>query len=181
MWTDGSRFKIGITGDAVLDKSYFNYLRELSFKLFKKEPYKFTVHDGGLRFILQSKEAFNVFLDLGMKGGKKARTVVIPQKIVDMGWNYSKYTVRGIFDTDGTVFFSKKTYSNPIYPTVEICTYSNNLANQLAELLKMHGFRARKRGSQNRGFYVALYGNKMLEKWINEIGSSNERHINRLT
>lgn len=79
LWTDGSRFKIGITGDPKLDRTYS--------------------------------------------------------------------------ESDGTVFFSKKTYSSSTYPTIEICTYSVGLANQLTSMLVEQGFRARMRGSYNRGFY----------------------------
>ena len=83
-------------------------------------------------------------------------------------------------DTDGTLFFSKKTYKLPIYPTLEIRTYSRKLACQLAESLCQNGFRARLRGNEKGGYHVALYGPKMLEKWVKEIGFSNPRHINKL-
>lgn len=182
LWTDGSRYRIALTGDPKLDLSYFSYMRKLSYGLFSKEPYRFRVRYGGLRFILQSKDAFNVFLKLEISRGKKARNIIIPRAIMKKGWGYTKYVIRGIFDTDGTLFFSKKTYPKPIYPTLEICTYSRNLALQLSTVLKNRGFRVRLRGnlSRSKGYYVSLYGKEMLNKWINEIGFSNERHINKL-
>ncbi len=82
LWTDGSRYRIELTGDPILDRSYFNYLKGISYKLFAKEPYNFRVRYGGLRFRLQSHNAFVIFLRLGMKSGKKARTVGIPEKIL---------------------------------------------------------------------------------------------------
>jgi hypothetical protein len=180
LWTDGSRYRIELAGDPLLDRKYFDYLRKLSYTIFAKEPYAFRVRHSTIYFRLQSRSAFNVFLQLGMKNGRKARTIIIPKAIVNKGWKYLKYTIRGIFDTDGTVFYSKKTYKKAIYPTIEIRTYSRDLATQVSTLLNKNGFRARPRGNDRNGFHVALYGNAMLKKWIEEIGSSNERHINKV-
>jgi hypothetical protein len=68
----------------------------------------------------------------------------------------------------------------PVYPTIEIRTYSRNLASQITEILRQNGFRARPRGNEEKGFHVALYGCRMLDKWMKEIGFSNARHINKL-
>ncbi len=181
LWTDGSRYRVELTGDPKLDNSYFVYLSEVVYKLFKKSPYKLRVRQKGLRFRLQSKNAFCIITDLGIKSGRnKSRIVTIPEDIMKKGWKYSRWTLRGIIDTDGTIFFSKKTYSIPIYPTLEISTYSKNLATQITDLLNNNNFRAKLRGNSERGFTVGLYGFKMLERWIKEIGFSNERHINKL-
>lgn len=83
-------------------------------------------------------------------------------------------------DTDGTLFFSKKTYSCPIYPAIELRTYNEKLAKQLETLLLQNGFRARLRGKEKEGYHVALYGAEMLRRWINEIGFSNPRHANKI-
>lgn len=104
----------------------------------------------------------------------------IPMAILEKGWNYVKWTIRGIMDTDGTLFFSKKTYKLPVYPTLEIRTHSRTLASQITDVLLQNGFRARPRGNEKRGYHMALYGKKMLEKWIEEIGFSNPRHMNKL-
>jgi hypothetical protein len=95
-------------------------------------------------------------------------------------WELVKWTVRGIMDTDGTLFFSKKTYSEPIYPTIELRTCSKKLANQVEKLLSQQNFRARLRGNENEGFHVALYGTAMLRKWAVEIGFSNSKHANKV-
>lgn len=96
-------------------------------------------------------------------------------------WGLSKWTVRGIMDTDGTLFFSKKTYNEPIYPTIELRTCNRKLANQIEALLSKQAFRARLRGNENEGFHVALYGREMLKKWVDEIGFSNSKHANKVT
>jgi len=181
LWTDGSRYRIELTGDPRLDWEYYHYLLDKVFHLFGKRPYPLRIRRKGLRFRLQSKHAFQALTKLGIPVGEgKAHKVEIPKQILEKEWSYAKWTIRGIMDTDGTLFFSKKTYKLPIYPTLEIRTYSRNLASQITEILRQNGFRARPRGNEERGFHVALYGVKMLEKWIKEIGFSNSRHTNRL-
>jgi hypothetical protein len=83
-------------------------------------------------------------------------------------------------DTDGTIFFSKKTYAQPIYPTIELRTCSEKLAKQMQMLFTVNDFSARMRGNQKEGFHVALYGTKMLAKWMEVIGFSNPKHSNKI-
>jgi len=181
LWTDGSRYRIEITGDSALDRSYYVYLSQIAFGLFGKEPYAPRVRQRGLRLRLQSKYAFGTLTSLGLPVGRgKSRNVAIPDRILRKGWDYAKWTIRGVVDTDGTLFFSKKTYKKAIYPTIEIRTYSRMLAWQITEVLCQNGFRAKQRGNEREGFHVALYGPKMVNKWIKDIGFSNAKHTNKL-
>ncbi len=186
LWTKRSRYRIELTGDPKLDLEYYDYLTKIILNTFKSKPQKLKVHWGGLRFRLTSKPAFIFFTHLGLPCGKgKAATVKIPDKIIKKGWKYTKCAIRGIFDTDGTVFFSKKTYAEAVYPTIKISTSSRPLAMQLESLLVKHGFRAHlrkyKRDNPNylAEYHIALYGKEMLNLWFKEIGSSNGRHYNR--
>ncbi len=184
MWTDGARFRIGLTGHPILDRGYYNYLSEIAYRTFGKRPYKFKVHYGGLCFILQQKGAFLFLKKIGLPSGPKARTITIPKPILRKGWKYTRCTIRGIFDTDGTLFFSKKTYKEPVYPTIEISTSSGALARQLSDILCRHSFRVSMRRhlreySTGAEYHIAMHGVKMLEKWFNEVGSSNSRHMDK--
>jgi hypothetical protein len=122
-----------------------------------------------------------VLSEMGLFVGKgKSRNVTIPDLILQKKWKFAKWTIRGIMDTDGTLFFSKKTYDHPIYPTIELRTCSTGLAKQMETLLLQNGFRARLRGNEKEGYHVALYGIKMLRKWVMEIGFSNPKHANKV-
>jgi hypothetical protein len=155
-------------------------MSDLAFKVFGKKPYALKIRERGIRFRLQDKQAFELLTKLDIPVGEgKARHVRIPDIIEKKGWRYVRWVLRGIVDTDGTLFFSKKTYEKIVYPTIEIRTYSRYLGMQIDRLLKRKGFRSRLRGNSLRGFHVGLYGSNMLQKWISEIGFSNERHINK--
>ena len=178
LWTDGSRYRVEIAGDTRLDLTYFLHLSKIAYNLFKKHPYKFRVKGNQLYFRLQSKYAFNILnKGLGIFAGRgKSRTVIIPKSIIKKGWRYSKWALRGIMDTDGTLFFSRKTYKKAIYPSIEIRTFSRNLGIQVNGLLWRNGFRSHLRGNEDRGYSIGIYGETMLRKWVREIGFSNQRH-----
>ena len=87
LWTDGSRYRVELTGDPELDRAYYDYLSKISCGLFKKKPYPMRVHQRGLRWRLQSKEAFSVFTHLGLPVGKgKAHQFTIPSLILQKNW-----------------------------------------------------------------------------------------------
>ncbi|MGI0141565.1 MAG: LAGLIDADG family homing endonuclease [Candidatus Micrarchaeales archaeon] len=174
-----------MTGHPINDRRYFEYLWVLEYLTFGKSPHEIKIRSGALRMCLQYKPAYTTLTALGVYPGKgKALNVTIPETLVKKGWKYTKWVLRGIMDTDGTLFFSKKTYKTAIYPTLEISTSSKNLAIQINTLLLEKGFRSRirkyGRPGGNDEFHVALYGHAMLRKWIYEIGFSNRRHINKL-
>jgi hypothetical protein len=52
LWTDGSRYRVELTGDPKFDFEYFNFLAGLSASLFNKKPYDLRVHERGLRWRL---------------------------------------------------------------------------------------------------------------------------------
>jgi hypothetical protein len=113
LWTDSLRYRVELTGDPKLDKEYFDYLSAIAELLFKKKPYVMRIRQRGLRWRLQSKNAYSILRDLGLPAGKgKSHRVEIPEAIIQKGWDYTKWTLRGIMDTDGTLFFSKKTTVN---------------------------------------------------------------------
>lgn len=84
LWTDGSRYRVELTGDPELDKPYFEYLFQLASHLFGKNPYPLRVHQRGLRLRLQSKNAYQIILALGISQGfGKAHEVTIPDPIIN--------------------------------------------------------------------------------------------------
>jgi len=124
-----------------------------------------------------------IFLELSQKyglpvGEGKCGKVVIPLIIFD-DWNFARHTVRGIVDTDGSIFTANKRGS-PQYPSIEITTCSIKLARQLKLILENNGFHVANVWCDPPGklstlpcYKVPLNGYKNVEKWMSEIGFSN--------
>jgi len=173
------KYQIGITGNPITDKEYFDKLKKLIFKEWNKKNIRMNVRAGGLRIVFDSKEICGFLInDLKMFHGKgKCNNIIIPQQIFD-DWNLAKHSIRGIADTDGTVFVSKKPGVKK-YPSIELVTTSKNLANQLKELLSNNGFRVTLREWIKKDwnvlpvYRVCLYGQVNLKRWIDKIGFSN--------
>jgi len=184
IYRNGKKFQIGFVGNPKTDVELFERLKEIIKKEWKKEV-NFKVRSNGLRMVFRSKEICDFLIkDLKLFYGKgKCENIIIPDEIFN-NWNLAKYTIRGIMDTDGTVFVSKKPRVEN-YPTMEITTTSFNLANQLRDILLRQGFRVgnlRKSTSKLStlpAYRVPLYGKKNLKKWLAEIGFSNLYKGNR--
>jgi ribosomal protein S8 len=186
LWRDNRHYRIDINGHPKLDREYYSYLREIVKILFNREPYvRIRKRTGSIQFRICSKEAFRLLTEeLGLPYGKgKGKKVTIPGKFYS-SWNVLKRCLRGIADTDGC-FSLTRIKNGEFYPSIQISTTSANLAIQLKEILTRMGFRAnfRKQTMEKEGwntrYYVILNGTEMAEKWMKEIGFSNQRHIRK--
>lgn len=174
-----NKYQIGFVGNPVTDRELFEKLQKMIFSEFNKIT-KIKLRERGLRLVFNSKEICSFFInDLGIAYGEgKCERVQIPS-IILKDWSLLKYTIRGIMDTDGTVFISKKPGIEK-YPTIELTTVSHTLANQLRDSLIHRGFRVaniRKsisKMSKRTAYRVPLHGKNNLQKWLNCIGFSNK-------
>jgi len=180
IYAKNHKYQIGIVGNPQTDKEYFERLKQLILNEWKKEV-KIKLRSGGIRIVFNSKEICEFLMnDMKIFHGKgKCQNVTIPEEIYK-NWNLAKYAIRGIADTDGSVFVSKKPGIEK-YPCIEITTTSKNLISQLRNLLNEHDFRVtvrtEKRIKKNPNalpsYKLTLNGKGNLKRWIEEIGFSN--------
>jgi hypothetical protein len=156
IYTNNRKYQIGFVGSPKTDREYFEKLKVLILNEWNKNI-TITLRERGLRIILYSKEICNFLInELKLEHGQdKCENVIIPEPILK-NWDLAKHTIRGIVDTDGSVFVSDKPGA-PNYPSIEITTTSLNLALQLKSVL------------ESRNFRVAKYGNinlKPAKEWL---------------
>jgi hypothetical protein len=184
IYMKNKKYQIGFVGNPKTDREMFEHLKELIFKEWNKDT-EIKLRERGLRLVFNSKDIC-LFLtkDLGIPFGEgKCEKVVIPKIILD-NWQFARCTIRGIMDSDGSVFASKKPGIER-YPSMEITTTSLRLANQLRDILLERGFRVTKirsalsKTSKRIAYRVCLYGKENIRKWLNEIGFSNLYKKNR--
>ncbi len=184
IYLNHNKYRIGFVGNQITDKLYFKHLRKLIDSVWKKKV-KIKIRSNGIRINLDSKEICNFLVDeLKIPYGRgKCEKVEIPVQIIN-NWNLLKNTLRGIADTDGSVFVSKKPGINK-YPSIEITTTSKKLAEQIREVLINKRFRVAKiwgyksKLSKRVAYKVPLNGKSNLKNWVNEIGFSNPYKLNR--
>jgi len=82
---------------------------------------------------IESKHMFNHFLKLGLKRGKKIN-VDIP-KVVKDNDSLIPYFLRGLFDTDGCLKFSRQNQNKYYYPRIQYCFKPIPFSLNLSELI----------------------------------------------
>ncbi|HLC92968.1 MAG TPA: LAGLIDADG family homing endonuclease [archaeon] len=173
-----SKYYFGLTGNKITDREYYSKLSVLIGKVWNKHPRVFE-SGRGLRIRVYSKNIVTkLTMDFGLAyNSDKCYSVEIPEFLLD-DYSKVKHVIRGIADTDGSVFVSDKKGS-PNYPSLEITTVCRPLADQLREILLCAGFRVtniRKYWSKRSTtdcYKVCLYGRDNLRKWVSEIGFTN--------
>ncbi len=175
-----NHYRIGVVGDPTKEIEYFDHIKSLIKSEWAKDVKVFQ-QERGLRIVVNSKSIFQTLTSqYGLPFGKgKSEKIRIPEKL-EKKWSVVKHIIRGLVDTDGSVFTSNKRGA-PNYPSIEISTNSNFLAIQLREILISRGFRVaniwkyQSKKSKHPSYKVSLNGYENIEKWLREIGFSNPR------
>ena len=186
IYTGHGKYQIGIVGNQNTDKAYFEKIKSLILSECNKEV-KIKERERGLRINFYSKETVDLLVNyFKIPSGKKSDKILIPDNIIS-DWNLAKYTIRGLVDTDGSVFVTKKPGILK-YPSIELNTINQKLAIQIREILIKNDFRVTKiwghlslKGYKNckRSYKICLNGQNNLKKWIKEIGFSNPYKFER--
>lgn len=124
-----------------------------------------------IRLVLYSKNFADYLINLGFLYENKVRKIVIPDFFLN--WKFSKHIIRGIFEADGCIYFSKGKRNYPYYPRLEIKTSSKILAEQINYILSTNGFSSNLRfykQKTNPIFVVYLSGKNNIDLWAKTIG-----------
>ncbi len=174
-----NQYGIEISGNVIEEEDYYEKIStflkrefDLNSKVFTR-----TYKDGSraLKISLYNKKfAMHLKQEYGFTRNK-TYTVTIPPSL--MKWDKAKGVLKGIFETDGCLYFSKSkvTTTKPTYPRLEITTVSTQLAEQIVFLLKSNGFSVQNHKNR-RSTVIYLSGEKMLEKWVTEIGFNSNKN-----
>ncbi len=151
---------------------YTNYVKPIFEKIFSKKLkiVKRSYPGGhviGIRVCgSKAMKIFNVLLEFPI--GKKSGKVKIP-KIVLNNHEYWKPYIRGVFDTDGSVYLRKtgKKYKNPV---IDISSRSIEHLLQLKEIMKDLGFNM---WLEKGNFKIRMAGWKNVKRFFKEIKPHN--------
>lgn len=102
----------------------------------------------------------------------------VPQILCESGPEIIRAFLAGLFDSDGCLVFSKKTYRLYRYPAVEIKSVTKPVVDAVTQLLRELGFRASVRKSAE-SWVATVNGDAQLAKWMKQIGSHNIKHLSK--
>lgn len=178
IWSNERKYEVTITGNIVNDKEYFDKLYSFVDSKIKKHPY-YRIRGRGLRLTIYSKKFYDfVTCEVGIPPRLLKSESGIPISIAK-NQTLVRGFIRGLFDTDGSVFTSHKKGVSK-YPTLEITNSNQKLLVQVYKKLKEMGFRINYRYAGKGSYKASIYGKTMLKKWETDIGSSNPYKIKRI-
>jgi len=103
---------------------------------------------------------------------------VVPRIILVSSEAIKKAFLAGLFDADGCLVFSLKSYGSYCYPTIEIKSVDKSIIEAVFTMLGELGFRATIRKSAE-SWVASVNGKAQLQKWMTSIGSHNIKHLSK--
>src|SRR3989344_2093014 len=143
IYRKNNKYRMGFTGNKITDKEYFEYLKKIIKEEWKKEA-NIIFRERGIQMVINSKDVCLYLTDelkIPYCVGKSLK-ITIPDQIKS-DWNLTKCFIRGIMDTDGTVFAVRKPRVEK-YPSIELTTISRELIFEIRSILENKGFRVSK-------------------------------------
>lgn len=169
-------YMIRIAGNNETDKDYIEkYIPRLFYKVFNDRGYShFSKISNTSYFTIYGKNFVNFIKFKGINSGnKKVNNQGIPKWIKENRFYLSK-CIRGLIDTDGSIHYISKNNKNI---RISYTSYIPNLLNDVRNGLIELDLNPSKIIKNNQIF---LSSKKDVNKYINEIGFSNQKNLNRL-
>ena len=88
--------------------------------------------------------------------------------------------IRGVFDTDGNVYFRTNYGFKRYYPIIQVALLSKELIFGIAEILSMLGFDPYIFEEKGGCWHIYLNGYERMKKYSQLIGWNNPKHLNKV-
>ena len=171
------RFQVGVSFNSATDRAYGAYLQDLFQRLFAVsatiQPHSKTC---GWTVVASSRALVEHLQVLGLvQGNKVLHQVDVPTWILRKP-SYRKACLRGLIDTDGSVYrYEHKVYGRK-YAHLALCftNRSHPLLRFMEETLTLNGYHP-----TVTGFHVSLYRRAEVERYFDDIGTQNAKHLQR--
>ncbi len=175
---DKSVSYVELAGDADKDRLYFeNVLYGLVKNELEYEP-KIFFHSGALRLRINNKMFVRFLNGIGIPSGYgKSKSVLVPPSLIGSSIEVKKSYIRGIFDTDGSVYYDKRSLYKKPYIRIELHMFNDMLLSQIRGVLVSLGLPVAY-SVKRQALYFNGYEN--VKKYIDEIGFSNPRHLKKI-
>lgn len=164
-----AEFRVG--GNPKDEWDYFlKFLIPLYKKLFNIEP-KVRREKTAICLAIYSRAIVTFKTNvLNLPAGKKSHLINIPE-IISRNREFFIPCLRGIFDTDGSVYFDKSQNR----PLIDITSFSSTLLETIRKYTKKLNFHIYYSGKH----HLKIQGWKDFNLWIKLIGSNNPKNIIR--
>lgn len=173
-----SKDRISITLNSKTDLAYSKFVCRLIKKLFGLTPKIYKSKDSlALDIIVHRRNLVEFCVGIGLKFGNKLKQNLDIPDWVQKNDEFSLACLRGLFDTDGSVFAHRYRSGGKVYfyPKMSFTSRSEALIKSVWKGLKKFGFNAK---ISKSGWDVKLESQKDVAMFDKLIGTSNPKHVN---
>lgn len=172
-------YQVTISLNSVDDEAYIQYVAFLCERLFGIVPS--VLRKGSSKctnIVLSSRELVEFLVNTGLPKGDKIRNCLDIPDWIRQDKRLSAACMRGLFDTDGSVFLETHKINGTCYsyPRWAFVSASERLRKSVSEILLDHGLRPKMR--MNRSVNLERFTD--IDKYFKIIGSSNAKHLKRI-
>lgn len=154
-----------------------DYVDPLAQYLFNKIPkYLIDKKAKNIKLRIQSKDAVDLIINSGLKPGNKILNNTTIPKWIFKNKDFLRNCIRGIIDTDGSVF-PKSTNKNT--PQIEVSSRIPKLREDFRKGLMILGFKPSNWSKGSNTPNCGLYAKDQVFKYFNEITFNNPKHTKR--
>lgn len=175
-----SHYQASMTTNSKTDMQHALYTQDLIKDLFHvNASVKELSGENTVNVVVSSRNLVNFLSSKGMPTGNKIKSGLGVPAWITNNIEYKKSFIRGLFDTDGCIYLDKHTIKGKIYSHMgwTITSYAGMLINDIIRIMKELGFSPTWRRTQRSVF---LRKQNEIQRYFAEIGSSNNKHLNRL-
>ena len=172
-----TKYQIRITLNKIDDKEYVKYVRELINQIFQEYPSLQYKKGKAVDLVVSGKNLVQILLSYGLvKGDKIKQQIQIPSWINNNN-DFGLSVLRGLFDTDGSVYLDKHYKKEIVYKSVCVAytSYSVLLRLNIYDTLCKFGFSPTV-STKNR---IMLRKRKDVIHFFDLVKSNNKKHIMR--
>lgn len=168
--------QIRVTLNRKTDKNYAIFVKRLMYGIFGETP-SINKRENVLNLTLSGVNLVGALEKLGLRRGNKVLNQVAIPKWILQNNDYSRFCVRGLIDTDGSVYFHKHKTNGINYLNMGL-TFTNHskpLLYGVNNILLANHFTP----SIVRDKKIYIYKLDEIKRYFKIIGSSNPKHIGR--
>ena len=179
MMGDGgiSNYQVVVTLHHIDDLEYASYVTDLIERLFKIKPSVYHLSSKSVNSIVVSRKELVEYLhELGLPVGNKVKQQFDIPPWIMRNRKYSIACLRGLIDTDGSIFTHRYRVKDTqyTYKKLSFTSASESLRQSVHALLQKFGFHSRIAGND-----VRLERIEDMKKYFSKIGSHNLKHLRR--
>lgn len=169
-------FQVTISLHRVDDREYVGYVVKLIEELFHVTP-ALSFREAVCSVVVSRVKLVTFLKNMGLPIGSKVRHQVCVPSWITADDEYSRRCIRGLMDTDGSFYVDKHRYKEKIYlnPALNFSNHSLPLLQFYKQKLEKFGFSP----TQTTPFGVFLRKEPQIAQYFKEIGSSNQKIIDR--